>query len=873
MTLRVRLLAAVSTIFALIATSLVGVSAQAMTNDTVKVKVHYQRPAGDYDTWNVYTWRNDDANGKDVGVDDKVFAFTAGEDSFGKIAQIEVSGMTPYKGLGFLVRKGTTWTKDVGVDRFLTDSDFDANGNAEIWLIQGDPTIYKASPTIADAITSATQDTLSSVTVGLSRRLAVTPTPTFTVKLGTTTVATSSVVPGATNSKGALEWTLNFASPLTIGGAYTVSLDGFGTSPITTGAVMNSKEFDDLYSYSGDDLGNTYTASQTSFRVWAPTAQSVKLVTYGTADKVASVGTEIAMTKDVKGTWIAALKGDQNGLVYTYKAQIGSDLNKAVDPYVRATTINGAKGVVVDLKALALSSPAAKPSFSGKTTDAVFYELHVRDASIDPSSGVTPANRGKFLGLTELGTKTPNKKSPTVLSAIKDLGVTHVQLLPVFDFASIDESKSGEYNWGYDPQNYNVPEGSYSSDPNNPTSRITELKKVVDAFHQNGLRAIMDVVYNHVSSAQSFSMQQLVPGYFFRTEPDGNLANGTGCGNEVASERSMVRKFIVDSVKYWATEYGFDGFRFDLMGILDTTTMNQIRTELTKIDPTILIIGEGWDMGDVLDASQKADQKNAASMPGIAHFNDTIRDGAKGSVFNHSEIGYAQGKLSAISAVKSGVVGMVAYDASAGGGWGAVDPTVSVNYVEAHDNLTLFDKLQASMPRASAAERQRVFQLASSIAILAQGLPFIHAGQEFMRTKGGNDNSYNAGDKPNALKWNSRVTNASVVNYFKGLLALRKAHPAFRMSTAEEVRSNLKFIDAPAGVLAYSLNGAATGDSWKSIVVAHNPNKKAITVKLPAKGAWSIVVSGPNAGVKPISVLKNASSVLVPAQATLVLHN
>ncbi|MDE2592218.1 MAG: type I pullulanase [Actinomycetales bacterium] len=870
---RVRILSAVSVVFALIASALVGVSAQAMTNDTVKVKVHYQRPAGDYDTWNVYTWRNDDANGKDVGVDDKVFAFTAGEDSFGKIAQIEVSGMTPYKGLGFLVRKGTTWTKDVGIDRFLTDADFDSTGNAEIWLIQGDPTVYKAAPTVADAITSATQDTLSSITVGLSRRLPVSPAPTFTVKLGTTTVATSSVVPGPTTSKGALEWTLNFASPLTIGGAYTVSLADFGTSPVTTGAVMNSKEFDDLYSYSGEDLGNTYSAAQTSFRVWAPTAQDVQLVTYGTADKPSATATEIAMTKDVKGTWIATLKGDQNGLVYNYKVKVGSETNEAVDPYVRATTINGGKGVVVDLKALALAKPAAKPAFTGKTTDAVFYELHVRDASIDPSSGVSAANRGKFLGLTELGTKTPNKKSPTVLSAIKDLGVTHVQLLPVFDFASIDESKSGEYNWGYDPQNYNVPEGSYSSDPSNPTKRITELKQVIDTFHQNGLRAVMDVVYNHVSSASSFSMEKLVPGYFFRTGSDGNLANGTGCGNEVASERSMVRKYIVDSVKYWASEYGFDGFRFDLMGILDVKTMNQIRAELDKIDPSIVIIGEGWDMGDVLDGSLKASQKNASQMPGIAHFNDTIRDGIKGSVFNHSEIGYAQGKLSAISAVKSGVVGQVAYDATAGGGWGAVEPTVSVNYVEAHDNLTLFDKLQASMPRASAAERQRVFELSSSIAILAQGLPFIHAGQEFMRTKGGNDNSYNAGDKPNALKWNTRVTNAAVVNYFKGLIELRKSHPAFRMSTVDAVRANLKFIDAPNGVLAYSLNGAAAGDSWKSIVVAHNPNKKAVTVKLPVKGSWSIVVSGPKAGVKPISVLKNANTVQVPAQATLVLHN
>lgn len=872
MSIRVRIIAALSSAIALVAGLIAAPPALALGVDTVHVKVHYQRPAGDYDTWNVYTWRNDDANGKDAGVDDKVFAFTAGEDSFGKIAQIDVTGMAPYKSLGFLIRKGTTWTKDVAADRFL--STFDSSGNAEIWLVQGDETIYTQAPSVADSITSATQDTLNSVTVSLSRRVAASPTPAFTVKLAGATVATSSIVPVSTTSKGALDWTLNFASPLTIGGAYEVSLDGFGSQSVTTGAVMNSKEFDDLYFYEGNDLGNTYAKAQTTFRVWAPTAQGVNLVTYGNANDSAGTlsATEVAMTKDVKGTWVKTIAGDQNGLIYTYKAKIGSETNEAVDPYVRATTINGAKGVVVDLAALKLATEAAKPNFTGKPTDAVFYELHVRDASINASSGVSAANRGKFLGLTEVGTKTANKKSPTVLSAIKDLGVTHVQLLPVYDYASIDESKSGEYNWGYDPQNYNVPEGSYSSNPNDPTKRITELKQVINTFHANGLRAVMDVVYNHVSSAQSFSMQQLVPGYFFRTSADGNLANGTGCGNEVASERSMARKFIVDSVKYWATEYGFDGFRFDLMGILDVTTMNQIRAELTKIDPSILIIGEGWDMGDVLDGSQKASQKNAPQMPGISHFNDTIRDGIKGSVFNHSETGYAQGKLSAISSVKSGIVGQVAYDATAGGGWGAVDPSVSVNYVEAHDNLTLFDKLLASMPKASAAERTRVFTLSSSIAILAQGLPFIHAGQEFMRTKGGNDNSYNSGDKPNALMWNNRVTNAAVVDYFKGMIALRKAHPAFRMSTADAVRANLKFIAAPSAVVAYSLNGAAVGDSWSSIVVAHNPNKKAVTIKLPSKGNWSIVVSGPKAGVKTLSVIKNASTVSVPAQATLVLH-
>lgn len=861
---------AFSLILSLFASFFVSAPAAALESDTVNLTVHYQRPAGDYDNWNVYLWRNDDAANKDQEVDPNGFKFES-DDSFGKVAKIKVTGMKPYKNLGLIIRKGAWVAKDVSVDRFVEK--FDANGNAEIWLIQGDATIYTSSPVVADAITMASHDSLKSISVVLSRRVAVSPLPTFKVTLGGTTLTPSSVVPGVTTSKGAIDFTLNFASDLTIGGAYNVALDGFGSRAVTVGKVMGSKEFETMFTYNGDDLGNTYTKAKTDFRVWAPTASDVVLVSYGkNSANMVNIGTEIPMTKSTAGTWTASISGDQNGLIYTYKAKHGESWNEAVDPYVRATTVNGGRGVVVDMDALWPSTRAAKPAFSGKSTDAVFYELHVRDASIDSSSGVSAANRGKFLGLTEVGTKTPNKKAPTVLSGIKDLGVTHVQLLPVYDFASIDETQKDAYNWGYDPQNYNVPEGSYSTDPTDPTKRIVELRTAINAMHAQGLRVIMDVVYNHVSSASSFSMEQLVPGYFFRTTPEGALANGTGCGNEVASERAMARKFIVDSAKFWTTAYGFDGFRFDLMGILDVETMNQVRTELTKIDPTILVIGEGWNMGDVLPADQRANQTNASKMPNISHFNDTIRDGIKGSVFSHTDTGYASGKLSAISSVRSGIVGQVAYDATAGGGWGAVDPTVSVNYVEAHDNMTLFDKLQASMPRATAAERQRVFALSSSIAILAQGLPFIHAGQEFMRTKGGDDNSYQSGDKVNAIKWNQRVTNAGMTSYFKGLVQLRRAHPAFRMSTADEVKANLTFLPASSSVIAYSLNGKAVGDSWSQIVVAHNPNKKAVTIKLPTRGEWKIVVQGQKAGVKTLSTLKNATSVSVPAQSTLVLQ-
>ena len=347
------------------------------------------------------------------------------------------------------------------------------------------------------------------------------------------------------------------------------------------------------------------------------------------------------------------------------------------------------------------------------------------------------------------------------------------------------------------------------------------------------------------------------------------MANGTGVGNEVASDRPMVRKFIVDSVAYWAKQYHFDGFRFDLMGILDVTTMNQIRAALNQIDPTIIILGEGWNMGDVVPADQKADQLNLSAMPGIAAFNDGIRDGIKGSVFNSSEKGWATGSSSGLGKTVAGIVGNTPYSAIINGGWGNTQPTQSVNYVECHDNLTLFDKLTASTA-LSPANKVKVFQLASSIPILAQGMPFIQAGQEFLRSKGGNENSYNAGDDVNSLKWDQRSKNISTVNYFAGLFAIRAAHPAFRMSTTDQLKANLKFTTQNANVISYVINGAAVGDSAKSIFVVHNAGKSAASVKLPSSGSWSVLVKGSKASVKSLAKV-SGTKVAVEAYSTLVL--
>jgi len=754
---------------------------------TITLTVHYQRPGADYDTWNLWLWRNL-GTGTDAEVNKDGVKFT-GDDDFGKVVTVEINNMDKYENVGIIVRKGEWAAKDVTADRFITK--FGADGKTEIWLRQADPVIYYEKPT------------------------------------------GEVVVP--TGSKQA--------------------------------KLYDSPEFAAKYTYTGNDLGNTYTKTETKMRVWAPTATSVKVVTYAKADTPLADGVETEMTSDVNGTWVAKIAGDKDGLIYNYRVTVDGVTNEAVDPYVRATTINGARGVVVDL---AKTNPAnwkkTKPAFSGKTVDAVIYELHVRDFSIDESSGIPAAHKGKFLAFTNLNTSFKGQK--TGISAIKDLGVTHVELLPFFDFASVDEANP-TFNWGYDPQNYNVPEGSYSSDPTKPTARITELKQAIQAMHDQKLRVNMDVVYNHVYNAGAFSQESIVPGYWFRTDETGNLTNGTGVGNDTASERPMVRKFIVDSVKYWATEYNLDGFRFDLMGIHDIQTVNEVTAALKAIDPTIIVIAEGWNMGTLPD-DQKANQVNIAKLNNVAMFNDQIRDGLKGSVFNATDTGWATGKLSAAADVYAGIVGNTDYSAAFLTKWTTTAPGQSVNYVESHDNLTLADKLTASVKGVTPAGVAQLSQFASSVAFLAQGVPFLQAGQEFVRSKNGNENSYNADDATNSLKWSTKVKYAATTKYYQGLFALRAAHPAFRMSTTAQVKANLKFLKTTNDVIAYTLNGKAVKDKASTIVVIHNPNSGAAIVTLPNKKKWAIVVKGGVAGTKTIESI-TANKVSVAGQTTMVL--
>ena len=831
---------------------------------TTTVTVHYQRYDNDYTGWNLWMWPK--------GKDGAGYTFTD-RDAFGITGTFKVPNTAAATSIGIIVRLSkdvNDWAaKDVSVDRFITS--FRPDMSAEIWLVQGQEQIYYNEPVMTPEILSAAIDDARSVRISVNKLFTpVAGSNDFTIS-GTDT-PTVTAVKTAAGGKSGTDLVITTNADLALDGTYTISHPVYGKAIMTLGNVFGSDRFNAKYTYEGSDLGNTYSKTKTAFRVWAPTATAASLLVY-TSDRSNETPTEVAMTQDVKGTWIATLTGDRHGTIYTYKVKIGDRWSEAVDPYVRATTINGSRGVVVDLsRTNPIGWPVAKPAFSGNATDAIFYELHVRDLSMDANSGISTEHRGKFLGLTEHGTKTPDGKGSTGIDAIKALGVTHLQLLPIYDYKTIDETTNDKFNWGYDPQNYNVPEGSYSTKPSDPTNRITELKQTIDSLHTDGLRVVMDVVYNHVFEASSSSFELLVPGYFFRKNADGSFGDATGCGNEVASERPKVRQFIVDSVKYWASEYNLDGFRFDLMGVLDIDTMNAVRAALDAIDPTILVIGEGWNMGNLLPDKQKANQVNAAKLPRIAMFNDGIRDGVKGSVFDSKQIGYAQGAIGRVNEVKSGIVGNISYGTGVGGTWGNIEPGQSVSYVEAHDNLTLADKLAKSMPKAKAAERERVFKLASSIALLAQGLPFVHAGQEFMRSKNGDDNSYKSSDAVNSLKWAQRNANKGVVEYFTGLIALRKEHPAFRMRTAADVKANLRFVPNLNDAIVYVLKGDAVGDSWSRIVVAHNPNPKPVQVTLPLTATWSVVVNGIRAGTTTLQTLKSTKRITVPAQTTLVLH-
>lgn len=616
--------------------------------------------------------------------------------------------------------------------------------------------------------------------------------------------------------------------------------------------------------YDGNDLGVVYTPECTKFRVWAPTADWIKLFIYS-KDDTSEIERIEDFAKDRAGTWKTEVNGNLEGKYYVYQISVNGKVDEVVDPYTRGLGTNSKRGLIVDMRKtdpegwdrdnrVKLENPQ----------DAVIYEIHVRDFSISPNSGMK--YKGKYLAFTEKGTISPDGLK-TGVDHLKELGITHIHLQPVFDFATVDDSKDDGYNWGYDPYYYNVPEGSYSTDPSNET-RIREFKKLVKSLHENGIGVIMDVVYNHTYDLDS-PFNIIYPGYYYRFDEYGNYSNGSGCGNEIATEKPMVRKFIVDSVKFWAEEYHIDGFRFDLMALIDRDTMAEIEKTLHNIDPNILIYGEPWMGG--LSALKPEQQfiKGAQQQKKIAVFNDHFRNAIKGDNDGISR-GFVSGAHHMEGEIKKGVVAGIKYNNKIQDF--TSQPNEVINYVSSHDNLTLWDKLKKSNGDDSEKIRKKMDHLAQAIIFTSQGIPFILGGEEFLRTKWGNHNSYNAGDKVNQIKWERKSHHYDTFKYYQGLIKLRKSHPAFRLKNARQIKNHLTFLSTPENTVGFLLKNNANGDLWEHIVVFYNPRREKIKFTLPFSGQWKIVVNDKQSGIIPLKTVIG-KEVIVPSISAMVLYH
>lgn len=640
---------------------------------------------------------------------------------------------------------------------------------------------------------------------------------------------------------------------------------------------FNASDYDTYPVYSGYDLGVNWSPEKTTFRIYAPTAEAARVKIYEEGlggDPV----TEKNFNPDKDGTMTAVIKENLKDKFYTYHIKFNGEwLEETPGIYANAVGVNGVRGAIVDLNE---TDPEGwendkKPHLENYN-DIIVYELQVRDMSIHPESGIT--HKGKFLGLTETGTTSPEGEK-TGIDHIEELGVTHVHILPAFDFRSIDETRLEDnvYNWGYDPENYNVPEGSFSTDPYDPKSRIREFKAMVKAFHDKGIRVVLDVVYNHTGKTENANFNLMVPGYYYRHNQDGSFSNASACGNETASERPMMRKYMIESLKHWVNEYHLDGFRFDLMGIHDIETMNIISEELHKIDPTIFIYGEGWTAaGSPLPEEQQALKKHTYRFDSIAAFSDDIRDGIKGSWSDHESRGFVSGAPDLEESVKFGVVASTEHpqvDYSkvnySDKPW-AAEPYQTMNYVSCHDNHTLYDKLKISTHDDSEAELIAKHKLANTIVMTSQGVPFLHAGVDFLRTKQGVENSYNWPDSINQIDWSRKAKYRDLFEYYQDLIRLRKNHPAFRMTSNEEIKENLRFLDIDIpNVVGFELKNFANGDSWKNIIVIYNASDEKQVVNIPF-GKWTEVFNANgfnNAGYRTFKHDK----ISVPSVSALIL--
>lgn len=743
--------------------------------------------------------------------------------------------------VGFIVRRdcsepgGSAWgtaTKDFGEDRFAVIEGTDTF----IYLKTGDGAQY-SSKDGGQTLEMIKKFTLAGMTDFHKIQYNITPKTTISsysqVKVydGDKELTILSV---SSMGKEATSGIIEVDEELDLSKTYMVEIENYGKKPVVPTSIFDSTYFIENYTYDGNDLGAIIDGNQTTFKVWAPTASSVVLNLFESGH-TGSAYKKIEMTKGEKGVWSHKEAGCGHGVYYTYSVTTSLGTQEAVDPYAKAAGLNGNRGMVVDLDQTNPENWSDVNFDSGikSYSDAVIWEVHVRDFS----NKIASSNyKGKYLAFTERGLVN-SAGVPVGIDYLVELGITHVHLLPVYDYATVDESKPDEqFNWGYDPKNYNVPEGSYSTDPYNGEVRIKEYKQMVQALHDAGIGVIMDVVYNHTYDANS-SFNKIVPYYYYRYTATGANSSASGCGNDTASERYMFGKFMVDSVSYWAEEYNLDGFRFDLMGLHDLYTMQNVESAVHTINPQAVIYGEGWTMGSTITNVPQANQTNISKITptnnaigAIAVFNDAIRDGLKGSVFQTTSKGYISGLSTGevINKVKFGISG----GSLQGIGW-TVKNAMVVNYMSAHDNHTLWDKLALSNPENTDAEKAKMNRLGATILMISKGMPFIHAGEEMLRTKDGDENSYKSSDAINNIDWEALVPGSeqyTTMLYYKTIIEMRKNHDIFRSTSGAVV---VTFETLANGAMA--VNFKDNTSSSRAVVII-NPTSQALSYNL--SGNW-----------------------------------
>lgn len=612
-----------------------------------------------------------------------------------------------------------------------------------------------------------------------------------------------------------------------------------------------------------------YSPKSTTFSL--TTSPDVKKVDVVISDNDSDTAQQLvkSMKRVGAGKWKLTVKNDLKGKYYVFSVYNQAQPDHTPGVFAKAVGVNGKRGAIVDLKDTDPDGWAddVRPELKNPC-DLIIYEMHHRDFSMDMSSGIK--NKGKFLALTE----------PAAISHLRRLGVNAVHILPSFDFASIDESKPdvAQYNWGYDPLNYNVPEGSYSTNAADPKTRIREFKQMVQALHKAGIRVILDVVYNHTFDINGSNFQKTYPDYFFRKNAEGKYSDGSGCGNETASDKELMREFMKESVAYWVNEYHIDGFRFDLMGVHDIETMNEIHDVVAKIDPTIYIYGEGWSAGSCAYPQDKlATKANTCELNGIGAFSDDMRDALRGPFSDDTKGGFLAGVPGQEESIKFGIAGAISHPQidMTKVNYSKVpwtnEPSQMVAYVSCHDDMCLTDRLRSSIPYIGDDELIRLDLLAQTAVLTSQGVPFILSGEEMLRDKKGVHNSYRSPDSINRLDWNNLKRYPQVFDYYAGLISLRKQHPAFRMGSADEVRKNLCFLEAPEGVVAYQLKNNAGGDSWKNIIVVLNSQKTPQTVDVP-ENTYTMVVANGKVDTNGIGLLSGKTLTVAP-QSALIVHD